>query len=319
MGEGRPHVPVLLDPRRRRDARVRGDATPTVFVVARDGTLVGKALGTKPWTSPAGRALLEAAAGPVSRRVGTSSGARTHDVLILGAGGAGLCAALHAADASPTLRSASWSRGCSAAPAARGWCRAATTRCSRRRIRSRRTCSTRSRAAAGSTTRSWCGRSCARRPAACSSWSRATAASSIARREGRIHQKPFAGQTHDRTIHKGDLTGIEIMNRLAEQVRRARTSPCWRNAARSSCVLDDAGRAAGALVLDMRRGALHVVAGARDAARDGRRARRCTGSSRARPTRPSDGIALAYRARACRCGTWRWSSSIRPASSSPAR
>ena len=36
--------------------------------------------------------------------------------------------------------------------------------------------------------------------------------------EGRIHQKPFAGQRHDRTIHKGDLTGIEIMNRLAEQV-----------------------------------------------------------------------------------------------------
>jgi len=34
---------------------------------------------------------------------------------------------------------------------------------------------------------------------------------------GRIHQKPFAGQSHDRTIHKGDLTGIEIMNRLAEQ------------------------------------------------------------------------------------------------------
>ena len=30
--------------------------------------------------------------------------------------------------------------------------------------------------------------------------------------EGRIHQKPFAGQRHDRTIHKGDLTGIEIMN-----------------------------------------------------------------------------------------------------------
>jgi fumarate reductase flavoprotein subunit len=35
---------------------------------------------------------------------------------------------------------------------------------------------------------------------------------------GRIHQKPFAGQSHDRTIHKGDLTGIEIMNRLSEQV-----------------------------------------------------------------------------------------------------
>ena len=36
--------------------------------------------------------------------------------------------------------------------------------------------------------------------------------------DGRIHQKPFAGQSHDRTIHKGDLTGIEIMNRLTEQV-----------------------------------------------------------------------------------------------------
>jgi len=38
--------------------------------------------------------------------------------------------------------------------------------------------------------------------------------------DGRIHQKPFAGQSHDRTIHKGDLTGIEIMNRLTEQVWR---------------------------------------------------------------------------------------------------
>ena len=36
---------------------------------------------------------------------------------------------------------------------------------------------------------------------------------------GRIHQKPFAGQSHDRTVHKGDLTGIEIMNRLSEQAR----------------------------------------------------------------------------------------------------
>jgi len=36
--------------------------------------------------------------------------------------------------------------------------------------------------------------------------------------DGTIHQKAFAGQTFDRTVHKGDLTGIEIMNRLAEQV-----------------------------------------------------------------------------------------------------
>ena len=30
--------------------------------------------------------------------------------------------------------------------------------------------------------------------------------------------RAFAGQTFDRTVHKGDLTGIEIINRLAEQV-----------------------------------------------------------------------------------------------------
>ncbi|GHE21102.1 L-aspartate oxidase [Halomonas urumqiensis] len=36
--------------------------------------------------------------------------------------------------------------------------------------------------------------------------------------DGTIHQKAFAGQTFDRTVHKGDLTGIEIINRLAERV-----------------------------------------------------------------------------------------------------
>src|SRR5262252_5309866 len=36
--------------------------------------------------------------------------------------------------------------------------------------------------------------------------------------DGTIHQKAFAGQSFDRTVHKGDLTGIEIINRLSEQV-----------------------------------------------------------------------------------------------------
>src|SRR5678815_4905847 len=38
--------------------------------------------------------------------------------------------------------------------------------------------------------------------------------------DGTIHQKPFAGQSFDRTVHKGDLTGIEIMSRLTEQVMK---------------------------------------------------------------------------------------------------
>src|SRR2546430_1568020 len=36
--------------------------------------------------------------------------------------------------------------------------------------------------------------------------------------DGTVHQRAFAGQSFDRTVHKGDLTGIEIINRLAEQV-----------------------------------------------------------------------------------------------------
>src|ERR687884_855603 len=38
--------------------------------------------------------------------------------------------------------------------------------------------------------------------------------------DGTVHQKAFAGQTFDRTVHKGDLTGIEIINRLSEQAWR---------------------------------------------------------------------------------------------------
>ncbi len=35
-------------------------ATPTAFVIARDGTIVGRAVGPRPWTGPDGRALFQA-------------------------------------------------------------------------------------------------------------------------------------------------------------------------------------------------------------------------------------------------------------------
>src|SRR3989338_3059698 len=35
---------------------------------------------------------------------------------------------------------------------------------------------------------------------------------------GPIHQKAFPGQSFDRPVHKGDLTGIEITNRVSEQL-----------------------------------------------------------------------------------------------------
>ena len=50
-------APVLLD----LDGTVSDTygihATPTVFLIARDGTIVGRAIGPRPWTGPDGRAL----------------------------------------------------------------------------------------------------------------------------------------------------------------------------------------------------------------------------------------------------------------------
>ena len=51
-------VPLLLDPDGEVSAAYRITATPTAFLIGRDGRLVARAVGTKPWTSEAGRAVL---------------------------------------------------------------------------------------------------------------------------------------------------------------------------------------------------------------------------------------------------------------------
>jgi hypothetical protein len=53
---------VLLDPEGKvsRNGPYRVFATPTVYLVGRDGTLLGQAIGPKPWAEPEGRALLDA-------------------------------------------------------------------------------------------------------------------------------------------------------------------------------------------------------------------------------------------------------------------
>jgi hypothetical protein len=55
---------ILLDPSGATTQHYDVTVTPTVFVVSREGKLVGKALGTKEWTSPQGLALLDRLAGP---------------------------------------------------------------------------------------------------------------------------------------------------------------------------------------------------------------------------------------------------------------
>jgi peroxiredoxin len=52
--------PVFLDEDGAMKRAWRVQSTPTVFLIDRNGRVVGKSVGTKPWTSPPGRALLSA-------------------------------------------------------------------------------------------------------------------------------------------------------------------------------------------------------------------------------------------------------------------
>jgi len=76
--------------------------------------------------------------------------------------------------------------------------------------------------------------------------------------DGTIHQKAFAGQTFDRTVHKGDLTGIEIMNRLAEQVWGRGIRRLEEHRALDFVPARD-GALAGVLLLDVRTGECRFV------------------------------------------------------------
>jgi succinate dehydrogenase/fumarate reductase flavoprotein subunit len=115
------------------------------------------------------------------------------------------------------------------------------------------------------------------------------------RPDGRIHQKPFAGQSFDRTVHRGDLTGIEIVSRLHDQLFARRIALL--SETRAVELLHDPARRriAGALLLHQQTGAFTVA-----------RARvvlLCTGGGPRmyRFSAPSlektgDGYAMAYRA-----------------------
>lgn len=77
--------------------------------------------------------------------------------------------------------------------------------------------------------------------------------------DGTIHQKAFAGQTFDRTVHKGDLTGIEIINRLAEQVWARGIHRLEEYRAIELIHSKDGKSLAGVLMLDMQTGQFTLV------------------------------------------------------------
>ncbi len=77
--------------------------------------------------------------------------------------------------------------------------------------------------------------------------------------DGSLHQKAFAGQTADRTVHKGDLTGIEIINRLMEKVLASGTERLQEHRAVGLIPTSDGASLAGVLMIDMRSGRFRLV------------------------------------------------------------
>jgi len=77
--------------------------------------------------------------------------------------------------------------------------------------------------------------------------------------DGSLHHKAFAGQTFDRTVHRGDLTGIEIISRLMEQVRALPVNMMEEHRALALLPSRDGEQLAGVLLVDMRSGEFRVV------------------------------------------------------------
>ena len=74
-----------------------------------------------------------------------------------------------------------------------------------------------------------------------------------------LHHKAFAGQTADRTVHKGDLTGIEIINRLMEQVLKRSVERLQEHRAVALIPTKDGASLAGVLFIDIRTGGFRFV------------------------------------------------------------
>jgi fumarate reductase flavoprotein subunit len=77
--------------------------------------------------------------------------------------------------------------------------------------------------------------------------------------DGSLHHKAFAGQTFDRTVHKGDLTGIEIISRLMEQVRAMPVNMLEEHRALALLPSPSGDELAGVLMVDMRSGEFRVL------------------------------------------------------------
>ena len=127
--------------------------------------------------------------------------------------------------------------------------------------------------------------------------------------DGSLHSKAFAGRAST-APHKADLTGIEIINRLMEQVRAVDVEELEEHRAIELIPAADGSGIAGVLFIDMRTGGYRLIQAKAVLLATG------AGPTMYRYHTPSgdktcDGLAMALRG--FRCATWRWCSSIRRA------
>ena len=77
--------------------------------------------------------------------------------------------------------------------------------------------------------------------------------------DGTIHQRALAGQSFNRTVHRGDLTGIELMSRLSEQIL-VRNIALMNEVRGIDLLFDRTGtRVAGAILLDFHSGETFAI------------------------------------------------------------
>jgi fumarate reductase flavoprotein subunit len=72
--------------------------------------------------------------------------------------------------------------------------------------------------------------------------------------DGRIHQKAFAGQSFDRTVHVADLTGIQIIGRLTDQIFARNIIVLEETRGLDLLTSDDGNRVVGAVLANIRTG-----------------------------------------------------------------
>lgn len=77
--------------------------------------------------------------------------------------------------------------------------------------------------------------------------------------DGRIHQKAFAGQSFDRTVHVADLTGIQIIGRLTDQIYARNITVLEETRGLDLLTSDDGNRVVGAVLANIRTGEMLAV------------------------------------------------------------